>query len=928
MTKHNISFVLAFAIFLFVGFSTPAEITAQMLLQPYNLNFESGVVGYEPDAWSLSNKASQNGYFAALTDTAAFSGQKCLKILSPMESAAAMTATVSQSVYAKPYLGKTVALSAMLRARTEMPVNYGMIYIMVKDKNGETIQSLNTDDSPSFSPEWEAKELVLQIDSAAITITYGFALKGIGDLFIDAVDFSLKTASPKFNSPPSAAKAEAMPYLVSFANIYGYVRHFYPSSYSSKTDWSRLAHLGVVLAEQSKSSAEFESNMLKLFKPIAPLLNLSGKPTTNFNYQKPKEKYPKALAVLHKGIATDFSTKISETKQVNVFQSLRSQAGLAIQANASEVQDYSGMKYEISIKGKIETKYNWSFANLLVRFENAAKQTIETATLKEPISRSDKMDIYKITGEIPKEAITIRIALNLYGEGAAIFDDLEMNIIEKDGSKIVVPIPNSEFESMRGDFFPGWILPEESRSAGYSISIKQEEGKTNKMLVISADEASRIKLPKEGDIFSEKLPYGGFISFPQVIFADSNGTLPPSDGIINLELSGKPQDFVPNYRDRESRLAIVIDLWNYVKNFYPFEMNNQRLVSILPEELQKVAIDTSNAAMLASLNHILPLMNDNHSRAWKENADLVYALPLLWKWIDGKLIVVKTKDGSGVFKGDEIIEINSMPVVKFLEKVEENISAANPNWKRLRALAEIRSGVYDSELTLKVSREGEKPRVLALKRNMFTDVLIEEKPERISMLTPDIVYCDVTRTTDVELKNYIKDIQKHKGIVFDTRGVSNVSEYLLGLLSDKDVRQGKFLIDYYAAPSKAMTTTIDLSNPIKKIMKLQHFKVAFVCDERSGGLSEVLLSVAKDNKIGKIFGRETAGNAGEVAAVNLIGGYNFALTVVRFVSPDGILINGKGILPDKDIKISLKEFTADSDPLIEEAVQYLNSIKE
>jgi hypothetical protein len=63
--------------------------------------------------------------------------------------------------------------------------------------------------------------------------------------------------------------------LYTFTKLYGYVRWFYPSDEAASIDWNRFAVFGVQTVKNSKNGKELKSDLLKLFKPIAPALQLS-----------------------------------------------------------------------------------------------------------------------------------------------------------------------------------------------------------------------------------------------------------------------------------------------------------------------------------------------------------------------------------------------------------------------------------------------------------------------------------------------------------------------------------------------------------------------------------------------------------------------------------------------------------------------------
>jgi len=900
-------------------------LTAQHLLLPYNLSFEEGGIGDEPISWEVNNKSKQQGYTFAISDAKKVKGRKSLKVTSPLTYSEDYFGSIFQSIIAKPYIGKTIRLTVAAMADVVMPDNYLVLWATVRDKENNIILTESNLEMPIFFNDWQNYEIEFPVYKDAHVINFGFMLKGIGTAYIDDVWLDFASADPKYNSPPHSISKSSINYLKSFAQIYGYIKFFYPNEYFDLIDWGHVGIAGVRLAEMSRSDDEFISNMEKLFQPIAPLMKLykSGKP--KFNFEKPKKEQPKSITWLHKGVASNHNTKISGSQLINIYESQREGAGLSIQANSVRVASYKNWDYEIKIRASASLENHWSFANLLVRFENIANRTIESASLPEPFIKSNKWETYKIKGKIPNDAISFRLAMNLYGEGAAYFDDITMSVTSQFGEKIDIHIVNSDFENNREDIIPGWTFPEATLQSGYFGGVIEDELNTvNNVFFLRSDRLKKLNLPNSENIFTIKLANKINFAIPTVLYADTTGLLPHNQSSIDLNLLGKPANFIANGKDRESRLAIIIDAWNYINHFHLYDVDKELIANSLPNFLERAAIEKDDDNFLKQLNELLTLLNDGQARVWKNSSDETYFLPILWRWIDGGLFVVKSKEDSGLKTGDLIIEINDEPTDAFLSKYERHISGSNQSWKRHRGLSELRAGKKGTKLKLKATRNGGKPFVVDLNRSIFADELIEQRPPRLTLLADDIVYCDMSRTKDNEFKDILNEVEKASGIIFDIRGLTFMSEHLLGLLSDKNLTSGSMFLNYYVLPYQSLKSRFDLSGSIRKINKLQSLKVVFLSDERSLGYSESILSIVKENKLAPIVGRPSAGNAGEVAGVRLPGGYMFSLSVIDAYSPSGVHLYGNGIEPDFPVHHSPYCYDTETDPIIQKAIDLIN----
>ena len=76
------------------------------------------------------------------------------------------------------------------------------------------------------------------------------------------------------------------------------------------------------------------------------------------------------------------------------------------------------------------------------------------------------------------------------------------------------------------------------------------------------------------------------------------------------------------------------------------------------------------------------------------------------------------------------------------------------------------------------------------------------------------------------------------------------------------------------------------------------FPVVVLMNENSASAAEIVASALQENKRAIVLGRASFGK-GSVQAVDVIGGgYGLKITIARYATPDGNLIQGRGVVPD------------------------------
>ncbi|MBP7512715.1 MAG: hypothetical protein KA981_12340, partial [Bacteroidia bacterium] len=87
--------------------------------------------------------------------------------------------------------------------------------------------------------------------------------------------FKVSGQNSEFN-PKTLSKSE-LSNVMAFAKIYGYVRHFYPSTeVDQMKNWEKLIADNLPRIEQSAHTKELVTNLSRAFLPYAPLLSING----------------------------------------------------------------------------------------------------------------------------------------------------------------------------------------------------------------------------------------------------------------------------------------------------------------------------------------------------------------------------------------------------------------------------------------------------------------------------------------------------------------------------------------------------------------------------------------------------------------------------------------------------------------------------
>ncbi len=101
-------------------------------------------------------------------------------------------------------------------------------------------------------------------------------------------------------------------------------------------------------------------------------------------------------------------------------------------------------------------------------------------------------------------------------------------------------------------------------------------------------------------------------------------------------------------------------------------------------------------------------------------------------------------------------------------------------------------------------------------------------------------------------------------------------------------------------------------------------KVVILTNSGTGSTSEIFAAGMKDTGRAKIIGEKTAGAVLPATIEKLPTGANFMYAVADYRSPKGVLIEGQGVEPDVEVKLTRQTLLEGRDLQMEEAIRELS----
>ena len=412
---------------------------------------------------------------------------------------------------------------------------------------------------------------------------------------------------------------------------------------------------------------------------------------------------------------------------------------------------------------------------------------------------------------------------------------------------------------------------------------------------------------------------GVWVRMPLAVFRDNEGTLPRA--LISIMPTPDAAYVRPTGDDRTTRLADVVLAWNVFQHHYPyFDVVGVDWGHELVQALKEAAISKDAKEFLGTLERLVAKLEDGHGYVGYGQAGGWARVPLAWSFVGEKLVVTEVAAGAGeVHEGDEVLEINGVPVAELARAAEARMSASTPQFRRFRTASELARGNAGESCLLKLRCPDGTEHSQTL--GYVQQSPIEPRPEKIAEVRPRIWYVDIDRVNDADINASMDKLAAAEGLVFDLRGYpGQLSTIVLAHLTDSAVRSAHWCIPILPRPDREGISFTDGGWPVEPAQPRWTKNTVFIIDGRAISYAETYMGIVEHFKLAEIVGEATAGTNGNVTGFALPGGYNIGFTGMRVLKHDGSTHHGIGIKPTIPVERTVAGIAAGKDEYLEAAI--------
>jgi carboxyl-terminal processing protease len=172
-----------------------------------------------------------------------------------------------------------------------------------------------------------------------------------------------------------------------------------------------------------------------------------------------------------------------------------------------------------------------------------------------------------------------------------------------------------------------------------------------------------------------------------------------------------------------------------------------------------------------------------------------------------------------------------------------------------------------------------------------------------------------------QFKEELEKLEKDKidSLIIDLRG--NGGGHLSSVTNMISLFLDSSHVIYQTQTKKETEKTYSTGNVTKK------YKIVLLCDDQSASASEVMMGALKDEYKATIIGTTSFGKGTVQELLTLPSDTQYKLTTKKWLTPNGTWVNGIGIKPDIEIKLSdeyIKNPSKENDNQLQEAIKYLS----
>lgn len=390
-----------------------------------------------------------------------------------------------------------------------------------------------------------------------------------------------------------------------------------------------------------------------------------------------------------------------------------------------------------------------------------------------------------------------------------------------------------------------------------------------------------------------------------------------------------------DYTSKGPRILMLFAYWNLIEYYFPYKyVMDQKWDLSLEQTIPFVVDAKSEGDFYLAIKKLTTKINDSHTETpiyGISSLSRFNYFPATGKIIDEKLVVTEIlgdslAEAGNIKIGDVITKINGKTIKELISENRDLICASNePKFLDkvvnpiLRSNSEnvevefLKDGKYETKLMFWSDYHDSH-------RNEFKKGAIKKK-EKFKLLDNNIGYVDMGVIKEKHIPDMIEALKSTKAIVFDMRNYPNGTyELIANFLNPHEKTFCVYTYPYPNYPGRYVWTEGRKCGSENK--DYYKGKVIVLLNEDSISQSEWTAMCFKTAGNTTIIGSQTAGADGNAMDLDFKG-FHTRYTGIGVFYPDRRETQRIGIVPDIEVKPTIKGIQEGKDEVLDRAIQFI-----
>jgi C-terminal processing protease CtpA/Prc len=390
------------------------------------------------------------------------------------------------------------------------------------------------------------------------------------------------------------------------------------------------------------------------------------------------------------------------------------------------------------------------------------------------------------------------------------------------------------------------------------------------------------------------------------------------------------------FPDDGFRLLSLYKYWNIIDSYFPYKhLTDKNWDNVLIEYIPYFITAKNELEYELIVLKIVGEIHDTHANIWDGGNKLYYSKgeyypPFHIRFAENQFIVddyfnLEKMEMSGVKVGDIITHIIGKPVSEIVDSLLIYFPASNSAAKmRDMSYDILRSQKNEIDITY-LSSQVSKEEKLTLYKKQELNYYVWYKPKNekgYKLVTNDILYLNLAFLNENDTPAIEELLKKVKSVIVDVRNYPD----LMAMYS---------LLPYFQTTKKpfALFTHRNMNNPgefywtksARMYGNKNPFsgKVMVLANEVTQSLGEYTVMAFKATGNATVIGSQTAGADGRIAEIFLPGGLKTGISGRGVYYPDKRETQRIGIVPDIEVKPTIKGIQEGRDEVLEKAIEMI-----